>query len=262
MKKAKSNYLIQSVGRALDVLEAFTSDDASLGVTDLAQKLRLHKNNVFRLLATLETRGYVEQDKETGRYRLGVRTYEAGSMFLHHLDLKRLARPALDSLRGKTGETVYLAISDCGWAVYVEMVESDQPVRVASRLGRRLPAHATAAGKALLASLSREEQKVAIGREPLSIFTPHSIVEPDRLLDYLTRIPALGYAVEDEEFEVGIRGAAAPVLGFEGRLLGAVECSAPAMRLSHERVKTEIALSVQVAAREISSRLGAERVTP
>src|SRR3972149_2925670 len=97
-KKAKSDYLIQSVSRALDLLEAFSVKEGAWGVTELARKLKLHKNNVFRLLATLETRGYVEQDKETERYRLGAKVYEIAAVFLQHLDLRRQARPYLESL--------------------------------------------------------------------------------------------------------------------------------------------------------------------
>ena len=98
MKKAKSDYLIQSVSRALDILEAFTPNEGELGVTELSRRLKLHKNNVFRLLATLETRGYVEQDKESGNYRLGMKTFEVANIFTHHLGLVRQARPVLDQL--------------------------------------------------------------------------------------------------------------------------------------------------------------------
>src|SRR5262249_57488381 len=108
MKKAKSDYLIQSVSRALDILEAFTPNEGELGVTELSRRLKLHKNNVFRLLATLETRGYVEQDKESGNYRLGMKTFEVANIFTHHLGLVRQARPVLDQLAQSPGEAPYL----------------------------------------------------------------------------------------------------------------------------------------------------------
>src|SRR3990170_4559234 len=125
-KKAKSDYLIQSVSRALDLLEAFSAKEGALGVTELARKLKLHKNNVFRLLATLETRGYVEQDKETERYRLGAKVYEIAAVFLEHLDLRRQVRPYLESLAAKSGETTYLAVlerTSAGYAVDQEECE-------------------------------------------------------------------------------------------------------------------------------------------
>jgi len=246
-KKAKSDYLIQSVSRALDLLEAFTPKEGELGVTDLARKLKLHKNNVFRLLATLETRGYVEQDKETERYRLAAKVYEVAAVFLHHLDLRRQARTALEALALKCGETVSLGVLDKSFAVYVDMVESEQPVRVAPRLGRRFGATSTATGKALLAVLSREQWELLLGPELAST-----------LLEQLDRAATRGYAVDNEECEAGIRAVAAPVRDPAKGALGAIEVSAPAVRLSLERIEAEVAPLVVSTAREIGARLGAK----
>ncbi|MFQ5830812.1 MAG: IclR family transcriptional regulator [Candidatus Methylomirabilia bacterium] len=245
-KKAKSDYLIQSVSRALDLLEAFTLKEGSLGVTDLSQKLRLHKNNVFRLLATLETRGYVEQDRETERYRLSAKTFQLARVFLHHLDLRRQAHASLEALGQKCGETVYLGLLERGSAVYVDVVESEQAVRVAPRLGRSLPAWCTAAGKALLASLPREQQESVLGPEA-----------PAGLLDQLAGIVSEGFAVDDEECEVGVRSVAAPVHDPTRHPLGAIEVGGPAMRFSLERMRNEVAPLVVAAAQEIEARLGA-----
>ncbi len=245
-KKAKSDYLIQSVSRALDLLEAFTFKEGALGVTELARKLKLHKNNVFRLLATLETRGYVEQDKETERYRLAAKVYEITAVYLHHLDIRRLARASLEALAQKCAETAYLAVLDRSSAVYVDMVESEQPVRVAPRLGRRFPAASAAAGKALLASLPGDQRELLLGPETAPA-----------LLGALTRAAALGYAVDDEECEAGVRSVAAPLRDQAKGVLGAVEVSGPAMRLSLERIEAEVAPLVVSTAHEIEARLGA-----
>lgn len=245
-RKAKSDYLIQSVSRALDLLEAFTAKEGDLGVTDLARKLKLHKNNVFRLLATLETRGYVEQDKVTERYRLAPKVYEVAFVYLHHLDLRRQARASLDTLSLKTGETVYLAVLDRNFVVYVDMAESEQPVRVAPRLGRRFPAAGTAAGRALLSVLSRDQREALLGPEPAAA-----------LADQLGRATDAGYAADDEECEAGVRSVAAVVQGPVPRVLGAIEVSAPAIRLSLDRLQAEIAPLVASTAREVEARLGA-----
>ncbi len=245
-KKAKPDYLIQSVSRALALLEAFTFKEGELGVTDLARKLRLHKNNVFRLLATLETRGYVEQDKQTERYRLAAKVCEVAAAYLHHLDVRRVARASLEGLAQKCAETVYLAVLDRSFTVYVDMVESEQPVRVAPRLGRRFPAARTAGGRALLAALPRDQQELLLGAEAAPT-----------LLGVLTREAAAGYAVDDEECEAGVRSVAAPVRDQVKGVLAAVEVSAPAARLSLERIEAEVAPLVVSAAREIEARLGA-----
>jgi len=246
-KKAKSEYVIQSVSRALDLLEAFTAREPALGVTELARKLKLHKNNVFRLLATLETRGYVEQDRETERYRLAARVYEVAAVYLDYLDLRRQARASLEALALKCGETVYLGVLDKSFAVYVDMMESDQPVRVAPRIGRRFPAATTATGKALLATLSPEQRALLLGPE-----------SSPPLLDQLDRAAAAGYAVDDEECEATVRSVAAPVRDAATRALGAIELSAPAARLSLERIRAEVAPLVVSTAREVEARLGAK----
>jgi len=245
-KKAKSDYLIQSVSRALDLLEAFSAKEAELGVTELARKLKLHKNNVFRLLATLETRGYVEQDKETERYRLGVKVYEVASVFLQHLDLRRQSRPHLESLAAKSGETAYLTVLDGGAAVYVDMVESEQGVRVGPRLGRRVPAVATAAGHVLLAGLERPQQEEAVAGQ----------AEPAPLLERLARVTAEGYAVDHEEGEPGVVAVAVPIRDLTKRIVAAVECDAPAFRWTLARVKGELVPLVIGAAHQIEAGLG------
>lgn len=247
-KKAKSDYLIQSVSRALDLLEAFTEKEGELGVTELARKLKLHKNNVFRLLATLETRGYVEQDKETERYRLGVKAYEVASVFLRHLDLRRQSRPHLESLAAKSGETAYLGVLDRGSTVYVDIVESEQAVRVAPRLGQRFPAPATAAGQALLAALPRRQQEDAVAGQ----------AEPGELLERLARVAAEGYAVDHEGREPSVVAVAAPIRSIERRVVAAVECDAPAFRWTPARLKGELAPLVTNAARQIEAGLGVE----
>jgi len=244
-KKAKSDYLIQSVSRALDLLEAFTAREGDLGVTELARKLKLHKNNVFRLLATLETRGYVEQDKATERYRLAAKVYEVAAVYLHHLDVRRQARPLLEGLALKSRETAYLGLLERNYAVYVDMAESEQPVRVAPRLGRRFPARSAASGKVLLALLPREQQESVLGPEA-----------PPMLIEALARVAAEGYAIDDEECDVGVRSVAAAVKGPTRRATGAIEVSAPAMRISRERMESEVAPLLVSAARELEARFG------
>jgi IclR family KDG regulon transcriptional repressor len=256
MKKAKSDYLIQSVSRALDILEAFTANEGELGVTELSRRLKLHKNNVFRLLATLETRGYVEQDKETGNYRLGMKTFEVASVFTHHLGLVRQARPVLEHLAQTTGEAAYLGVLEGRSVVCVDMVDTAQPVRVVSHLGRRLPAHVSALGKAQLAYRSREERDDFWKHGAPTSPTARAIIEPSQLADELSRVVDREWALEDEELEPGVRGLAAPVRDYARRVVGAIGVRGPAFRLPLERMETELASRVRAAARDVSKRLG------
>ncbi|HZS34109.1 MAG TPA: IclR family transcriptional regulator [Methylomirabilota bacterium] len=256
MKKAKADYLIQSVSRALDILEAFTSTEGELGVTELSRRLKLHKNNVFRLLATLETRGYVEQDRESGNYRLGLKTFEVASVFTHHLGVVRQARPVLEQLAQATGEAAYLGVLDGANVVCIDMVETTQPVRAVSHLGRRLPAHAAALGKAQLAFRSREEREEWWKQAPPAALTGRTLTEPAALVEELGRVAERDLAVEDEELEPGVRALAAPVRDYAKRVVGAISIRGPAFRLPPERLEPELAARVRAAARDVSKRLG------
>ena len=255
MKKAKSDYLIQSVSRALDILEAFSPREGTLGVTELARKLRLHKNNVFRLLATLETRGYVEQEKESGAYRLGLKIYEVAAVFLRQLEIRRHARPVLESTATQLHESLYLAQRDRAFVVYVDCVETDQPIRVASRLGARFPAHATAAGKAMIAFLSRELFEECFMRQPLTALTAKTITDAEALFSQLGRVVDAGYALSDEEDTPGVRSVAAPIWDSNKQIVGAIECVAPAFRMEHGRIQ-ELIPQLKAAAQEMSARIG------
>jgi IclR family transcriptional regulator, KDG regulon repressor len=256
MRKAKADYLIQSVSRALDILEAFSAAEGELGVTELSRRLKLHKNNVFRLLATLETRGYVEQDKETGNYRLGIKTFEVSSVFSHHLGLVRQARPVLEQLAQSSGEAAYLAVLDGPAVVCVDMVESAQPVRAVSHLGRRFPAHAAALGKAQLAFRPAEEREEWWKHAPPVALTARTLVDRAAIGEDLSRVAARDLAVEDEELEPGVRALASPVRDYARRVVGAIGIRGPAFRLSVERLEAEVAVRVRTAARDVSKRLG------
>lgn len=256
MKKAKSDYLIQSVSRALDILEAFTFREASLGVTELSKMLKLHKNNVFRLLATLQTRGYVEQDTETGAYRLGIRTFEVGHVFLHHLDVRGQVRPRLRTLVQKCNETAYLGVLDRTWTVFLDMVETTHPVRTVSRVGLRHPAYCTAMGKALLAAQEPQGIEELLRQIDLLPHTEKTITDKARLREELDQVATQGVAFEDEEFELGVWGVAAPVRAHTGAGVAAIAVVGPSVRLSREGLLDRIAPLVQEAAANASRALG------
>ncbi len=156
-KRKKSSYIIQSVTNALDLLEEFRGEDTELGVTELSKRLGLHKNNVFRLLATLESRGYMEQNKVTGNYRLGLRVLELGQVFIKHMGLLKMARPILEEIVERANETAYLGVIRDDRVVYVDVVEATRPVRVVSRVGVGLPVYCSAVGKSQIAFESEDE---------------------------------------------------------------------------------------------------------
>lgn len=255
-KKEKSEYMIQAVSHALDLMETFTDEAPELGITELSKKLRLHKNNVFRLLATLETRGYMEQNPITGNYHLGLKTLELRKNFIRQMSLLPQARPILLELAHECNETCYVAVMKEFRSVYLDVVETPQVVRIISRIGSRLPAHCTAAGKVQLAFLPEQELERFFANGELARFTPNTITEPEKLRLHLRKIADQSFAIDDEELEAGVRGVAAPISNYENKVIGAIIISGPSMRFSDERIREELAPLAIRAAREISTRLG------
>jgi DNA-binding IclR family transcriptional regulator len=255
VRRDKSNYIIQSVAHALDVLEEFRGDTDELGVTELSKKLKLHKNNVFRILATLQSRNYIEQNRSNDNYRLGIKCLELGQTFIRQRGLVKQAKPILQELATATGETSYISIIRGNEVVYLDSVETSSTVRVISRVGLHMPVHATAAGKALVAFDSDEELQKRFSGE-LPRFTKDTKIRPDDLMKDLLTVRERGYATDSEEFEEGLRCIGAPVRDYTRKVVGAISVSGPAHRLSDEKIAQKIGPEVDRAARAISARLG------
>ncbi len=259
VKKDKSEYIIQAVSHALDLLEQFHDDVDELGVTELSKRLKLHKNNVFRLLATLESRGYIEQNKATENYRLGLKALELGQTFIKQMGLLRQARPILDRMVEENNETSYVSIFKENHIVYLDVVETNLTVRVVSRVGSRLPAYCTASGKVHLAFMSSEELEATLAEQNLVQHTPTTLAEKDKLMAELEKIRSQGYAVDNEELDPGVRCIAAPIRDYTRRIVGAVSVSGPSMRLGDKRLEEELIPMVLRAGEDLSTRLGYPR---
>jgi IclR family KDG regulon transcriptional repressor len=255
-KKEKAEYIIQAVSHALDLLEQFHGEVDELGVTELSKRLKLHKNNVFRLLATLESRGYIEQNKATENYRLGLKSLELGQTFIKQMGLLRQAKPILERLVKDCNETSYVAIFKEGYVVYLDVVETDLTVRVVSRVGSRLPAHCTAAGKVHLAFMSDEELEALFPEHQLKAYTSKTITDRDALKAELKKVVDQGYALDNEELDPGVRCVAGPIRDYTRRIVGAVSVSGPSMRFTDERIEKELIPLVMQASQDLSTRLG------
>lgn len=256
VKNEKSSYVIQIVEHALDLLEQFHDDVDELGIAELSRRLKLHKNKVFRLIATLESRHYIEQNTATENYRLGLKNLELGQAVIKHMGLIRLARPVQEALVRKCRETSYLATMKDFQIVYLDAVESDLSLRVVPNLGEKLPIYCTAAGKVLAASLNEEILQKYIRTSELKRFTPNTICDPAELANQLRSIADLGYAVDNEELNEGVKCVSAPIVDYTRQVVGAVSISGPSMRLTAERMDHELIPLVTKAAEEISCRLG------
>lgn len=255
-KKDASEYIVHSVSHALDILESFLGDDAEQGVTCLSVKLQLPKNNIFRLLSTLQCRGYVEQNENTGNYRLGMKTFELGQAFLRRMGLVNQAHAILDNLVTQTSETAYLSVYEEGEIIYVDMVETKHPVRIIPMIGKRVPAHCTAVGKVQLAYKSQEEIKRIIKDKGLLPFTPNTITDEEVFLKHLEDVARKGYALDNEEYEEEVYCVACPVWDYTNSVVAGITISGPTLRMSEERVKESLVPILKQAALEVSHRLG------
>ncbi len=255
-KREKESYVIQSVTNALNLLEAFKGDRDELGVTELSKRLKLHKNNVFRLLATLETKGYIEQNKATENYRLGVKSLELGQTFVKQRGLLHQARPVLKEIVKECNETAYIGTIRQKSVVYLDAQEADQTVRVANRVGWRLPVHCTGIGKAQIADMSDEElERIGIW-DNMTKLTPNTIVDKAEFLRHLKEVAKQGYAIDNEECDLGVRCVGVPIRDYTGRVVGGLSVSGPSFRMSDDILRGKIIPIVKEAGGKVSKRLG------
>lgn len=255
-KRAKADYKVQSVDNALCVLEQFLDNPGEMSLTQLCRRLKFQKNKVFRLLATLEARNYLEQDLKTGDYRLGLKNLHISQNLISSMGIVRHARPVLQTVLQKCNETSYVSVMRNSQIIYLEAVESTLPVRVISRTGARIPFHCTGAGKILAAAMSDEKLRECLNGEPLLKRTPNTICNPQELRKHLREIAWRGYALDDEELETGVKCIAAQIKDYSKKVVGAVSISGPSMRMGKERINDELIPLLKEAAKEISSRLG------
>ncbi len=269
--KPKSEYAIQTVTNALRMIEVF-HDETEMGVSDLARRLGLHKNNAFRLLATLELAGYIQQTPSTELYHLGPRCLELGQAFARSHTLMDRARPILRALAAENGETAHLGVLSGHEVVHLDGALPDQLVLSGLRVGTRLGAHCTALGKALLAgelgnrgsaggagvgAASGASLQALLAGAALEQHTPATLANPEKLVEELRAVELRGYATDVEEFAPGLRCVAAPVRDASSRVVAALSLSGPATRLDEEALHGRIAAAVTRAADHLSAAIGA-----
>ena len=256
-QKDKTSYIIKTVLNSLELLEAFKGEKSELGVSELSKILRLHKNKIFRLLATLEYKGYIEQDRFTEDYRLGLKSLELGQSFIHHLRLLSIAQPVLKELVAKCKESAYVGVIREKSVIYLEIVEADQVLKVASRVGNMLPVYASAIGKSQIAFESKDVIEKLLPAE-LKAYTKNTITNKDKLYKELNEIRKQGYAIDNEELDDGIICVGAPLRDYTTHIIGGISISAPIMRVTKERLNNSIIPLTLEASETISAKLGYE----
>ena len=240
------------------ILDVFSVEEPELGVTEIAERTGLHKSTAHRFLVNLEAVGLLEREPRTQRYRLGLRMFEMGGIVLEQMSLWDEALPYLEGLVTASGETGHLAVLERGEAIYIEKVEARRALRIPSAMGRGYPAHATSLGKVLLSDLGEDDVRTILGAHGMASYTRTTTTDVDRLLAELADIREQGYAVDDEEYDEGLRCVGAPIRDHTGRVVAALGIGGPVTRVTPERVD-ELARLVIDAADGLSRRLGASQ---
>lgn len=228
---AESRRTLSSVHNAVRVLKQFSSSQRDLGVTELAARLDLGKSTVHRLLATLSEERFVEQDPETGRYRLGIASFELGAAASSPTDLHQAVLMPMSVLRVKTGETVQTAVLDGRQVVYVERLESPNTLRLFLEVGTRNHAHCTGSGKCLLAYLDDTLLDRLLSDWDLPQKTPYTITDPRALRRELKETRARGWAENRHESELGMISVAAPIRDTTKQVVASLSVAGPSDRM-------------------------------
>jgi DNA-binding IclR family transcriptional regulator len=243
---------VQSVDRALTIL-GILARLGEAGVTEIAAELGVHKSTAFRLVATLESHGMVEQNEDRGKYRLGVGLLRLAGATTARLDVVQEARSITKKLAADTGETVNIAVLSDRSALYVDQVAGQSALQSHNWVGQHIPLHATSNGKVLLSGLSADEVDKRLRRLPS--YTADTVTTKAKLRRELAEVREQGYAVAVDELEVGLTAMAAPIRNAHGDVIASLSVSGPTFRLGEARVK-ELVPTLQDAADEVSRRLG------
>ncbi|WP_202081689.1 IclR family transcriptional regulator [Caldalkalibacillus salinus] len=247
--------MIQSVDRALKILELLKDHPQGLGVTELANRFGVAKSTIHRLLMTLEHHQYIQQDETQGTYQLGLKFLEMNEIVVGNLDIVRIARPVLERLSEEAGEISHLVMLDQDEILYIDKVETSSTIRIYSQTGKRAPLYCTGVGKAIIAHIDHPQQRKLVDKMDYQPYTKHTICDRESLLIELDKIKSQGYAEDNEEHELGIRCIAAPIFDHEGRANYAVSVTGPLTRMSDNRIEALIP-KVKEAALQVSRKLG------
>lgn len=253
---SKNRYAINSVLRAVRILECFSFEKPTLRNSEISKMLGLNKSAVTRILSSLKEAGFLKKEDKTGEFRLTHKLYRIGSIYIQQVDLRKEAIPILTRLSELSGETVHLAVLRDFEVFYIDKIECSQSIGMRSRIGNKSPAYCTGVGKVMLAYLKEAELETFFRTVDLKRYTPNTICDENESRQHLARIKAQGYAIDDVEHESEVRCVAAPVLDEQGEVHAAISVAGPVFRMNREKIETLLISAVRNAAAEISQRMG------
>jgi DNA-binding IclR family transcriptional regulator len=248
-------YSVPSIDRALGVLELLAQSRGGFSVSEISRKLMLPKSSVHLLIGTLERRGYLQRNALSGKYCFGLKLVSLSRTALENLDLREEAKPALQALMRKTGLTVHMAVLERNEAVIIEKIECPGMLRLATWIGRRLDVNCTGVGKALIAFLTDEEFDQQFKSKGLARHNENTTVSTSKLKRELQRVRSVGYALDDEEDEIGFRCIGAPIFNYTRKVVAAISVAGTIAQIPDDDL-LRLATVVRHTAAEISSQLG------
>ncbi|OIJ11557.1 IclR family transcriptional regulator [Anaerobacillus arseniciselenatis] len=247
--------IIQAIDRALNILDLFDDHDKELKITDISQRMDLHKSTVHSLLKTLQKHNYIEQNHENGKYRLGMKFYERGNLINRNIELKKLAKEHLVKLSNKTGKTVHLVILDGKEGIYIDKVESSSATVLYSRIGRRVPINSSGVGKALIAFKSQNEIDNFLKDYDFVRQTENTIMDKESLNKEFEKVRKQGYAIDNEENELGVFCIAFPIKNQNGQVVAAISTSTTVTKQDEVEFSETFKL-IKLTAERLSNQLG------
>ncbi|MBQ3034343.1 MAG: IclR family transcriptional regulator [Deferribacterales bacterium] len=256
VKREKAEYAVQAVRNAIDILELLGEYEHELSISEITSKLSLTKSNTNKLLSNLERFGYVEHNRYTGNFRLGVKIFQISQAYINKLNLIEISMQVMQRLKNLLNESVYVGVLRKDNVVYLDVIETDEAVRVYPRIGNVGPAYATAMGKIQLALLDEKDVDTFYEGKDFEPFTKNTVKSLKELKMQLSVAKQTGYAVDLEEYEEGVCCVAAPVLNFMGNVIAGISISAPKERMSKDRIEREIVPALIAEAKTLSVKFG------
>jgi len=238
----------QSVGKALQIIEVLSESNAPMRLQDISKALEMPASTVFRMIAPLMEYGYVQQASDTSRYYLTLKFAKIGSIISSRISVRSVAQPFLLELSDKCKEATCIVIENNMEAVYVDVVDGpDGMLKIMHHIGKQAPMHCTGAGKCLLLNYDMQMLDSLIAKKGLERFTPNTITTKKALIEELDTIRANGYAVDDQECEIGARCVAVGIRDYKKKIVAAISVSGPVNRMTNEYISTISGIVIKTA---------------
>ncbi len=245
---------VLSVDKALIIIKLLAEKGRDMKLTEISEELDINKGTLHGLISTLKFHGFIDQDGKTQKYRLGLYLIELGDIASKSLDIFQITSPIIEEVSNRLQETVHIAKLDNFDVVYVDKKESKQSMRIYTSIGSRNPAYCTGVGKAMLAYLDEDTLNMLLP-EKVEKFTPNTVTDKEEFIKRLRLIKEKGYALDNEEFSIGLKCVAAPIFNHEGKAIYGLSVSGPSVRMTEEKIQESIKL-IKLAAEKISHKIG------